>query len=131
MADMVAYEHLKTPTALADWFVDVFAQEDFRVQNLAGRLSLAVRTKGGVQAALLEKMTSRIRSAVSLSLAEQRRKVELLEYRVATLNPAAILAKGFTLTLRNGRRITSSAQLESGDILTTVFPDGNVKSEIQ
>jgi exodeoxyribonuclease VII large subunit len=153
VADMVAYEHLKTPTALADWFVDIFAQEDCRVQNLAGRLSLAVRTKGGVQVAQLERMTSRIRSALALKLAEQRgridgsiarlrsasgsivaaqkHKVELLEYKVQALNPAAILAKGFTITLKDGRRVTSAGQLQKGDVLTTIFPDGNIKSEIQ
>lgn len=131
VADMVAFEHLKTPTALADWFVDIFAQEDFLVQNLAGRLSLAVRTKGGIQMALLERMTSRIRSAVALKVAGQSRRVELLEYRVQALNPAAILAKGFTLTLRDGRRVTSAGQLQKGDVLTTIFPDGKVTSEIQ
>ena len=131
VADMVAFEYLKTPTALADWFVDIFAQEDYRVQNLAGRLSLAVRTKGNLQTALLEKAVSRIRAAIGLKLVEQRRRVELLEYRVGSLNPAAILAKGFTMTLKDGIRVTSCSQLKMGDTLTTLFPDGNVTSKIQ
>lgn len=153
VADMVAYEHLKTPTALADWFVDIFAQEDCRVQSLAGRLSLAVRTKSGVQTALLERMSSRLRGAVALKAAEQRgridgcvmrirsaagsliaahrHKVDLLEYKVGALNPAAILAKGFTLTLKDGKRVTSASQLQQGDVLTTIFPDGNKISEIK
>ena len=130
VADMVAYEYLKTPTALADWFVELFAGEDHRVQSLAGRLSLAVRTKGGVQKALLERMVARIRGAVNINLSYQRRKVEMLEYRVGALNPAAILAKGFTLTLKDGKRVASASELKQGDTITTLFPDGNAKSEV-
>ncbi|MBQ9529814.1 MAG: exodeoxyribonuclease VII large subunit, partial [Bacteroidales bacterium] len=64
-------------------------------------------------------------------LAEARHKVQLLEYRVGALNPAAILAKGFTLTLKDGRRVTEAAQLKKGDEITILFNDGKVKAEIK
>ncbi len=130
VADMVAYEHLKTPTALADYFIDIFAQEDYAVTTLAGRLSLAVRTKAADQRLRLDRNVSRIRAAVSASISSQRQKVDMLSYRIGALNPASVLAKGFTLTLKEGRRVTDSAQLQSGDVIATVFADGNVKSKI-
>ena len=130
IADMVAFEHLKTPTALADFFVDIFATEDYQVQTLAGRLSLAVRTKAGEQRQKLERMVSRIRAASVAVVGGQRQKLNMLEYRIGALNPAAILAKGFSMTLKDGRRVTSAKQLKSGEHITTVFPDGNVSSEI-
>ena len=130
IADMVAFEHLKTPTALADFFVDIFATEDYQVQTLAGRLSLAVRTKAGEQRQKLERMVSRIRAASVAVVGGQRQKLNMLEYRIGALNPAAILAKGFSMTLKDGRRVTSAKQLKRGEHITTVFPDGNVSSEI-
>ncbi|MBR5034458.1 MAG: exodeoxyribonuclease VII large subunit [Bacteroidales bacterium] len=130
IADMVAFEHLKTPTALADFFVDIFATEDYQVQTLAGRLSLAVRTKAGEQRQRLDRLVSRVRAASVAVVGGQRQKLSMLEYRIGALNPAAILAKGFSLTLKDGRRVTSKKQLKLGDIITTVFPDGNVSSEI-
>ena len=130
IADMVAFEHLKTPTALADFFVDIFATEDYQVQTLAGRLSLAVRTKAGEQHQRLDRLVSRVRAASVAVVGGQRQKLSMLEYRIGALNPAAILAKGFSLTLKDGRRVTSKKQLKLGDIITTVFPDGNVSSEI-
>lgn len=131
VADMVAYEHLKTPTALADYFIDIFAGEDYRLQTLSGRLSLAVRTKAGEQRLRLDSGVARIRAAVAARLAEARHSVQLLEYRVGALNPAAILAKGFTLTLKNGKRVTSAAQLQQGDGVTVLFNDGKVNAEIR
>lgn len=130
IADMVAFEHLKTPTALADFFVDIFATEDYQVQTLAGRLSLAVRTKAGEQRQRLELLVSRVRAASIAVVGGQRQKLNMLEYRIGALNPAAILAKGFSMTLKNGRRVTSAKELKRGEHITTVFPDGNVSSEI-
>ena len=130
IADMVAFEHLKTPTALADFFVDIFATEDYQVQMLAGRLSLAVRTKAGEQRQRLERLVSRVRAASVAVVGGQRQKLSMLEYRIGALNPAAILAKGFSMTLKNGRRVTSAKELKRGEHITTVFPDGNVSSKI-
>ena len=129
VADMVAFEHLKTPTALADFFIDIFAAEDYRLQTLSGRLSLAVRTKVGVQNTRLERAKERLRAAVAAHVREQRQKVGMLEYRVGALNPAAILAKGFSLTLKDGRRIGSASQLAAGDEITILFGDGNKKAK--
>ena len=130
VADMVAFDHLKTPTALADYFVDIIAEQDYRLQTLAGRLSLAVRTKAAAGRTRLETDVMRLKGAVSSKVALQRQKIELLEYKVGALNPAAILAKGFTLTLKEGRRVTSKDQLSAGDDVTIIFSDGNAKGKI-
>ena len=68
--------------------------------------------------------------AVGGVISAQRQKVDLLEYRIGALNPASILAKGFTMILKQGRRVTSKSQLESGDEITMLFSDGNVKAKV-
>ena len=89
-----------------------------------------MRTKAADQRSRLDRNVSRIRAAVSASISSQRQKIDMLSYRIGALNPASVLAKGFTLTLKEGRRVTDSAQLQSGDVITTVFTDGNVNSKI-
>ena len=131
VADMVAFEHLKTPTALADYFVDIIAAEDYQIRTLAGRLTLAVRGKAADQRSRLERSVSRIRMATSGIIVTQRQKVDLLQYRIGALNPASILSKGFSLTLKDGRRVTSKSELAPGDEVTLMFSDGNVKGKIQ
>ena len=130
VADMVAFEHLKTPTALADYFVDIISGQAYILQTLSGRLSLAVRTKAAAGRTRLESAVMRLRGAITSKMALQRQKMELLEYRVGSLNPAAILAKGFTLTLKDGHRVTSKEQMAAGDIVTIVTSDGSAKGKI-
>ncbi len=130
VADMVAAEYLKTPTALADYFVDIFSGESLRLQNLSSRLSLAVRGKISQSRLKTENTVMRLRAAVKEKTAQQRQRISLLEYRVGALNPAAILAKGFALTLKEGRRVTGKSQVASGDEVTIMFADGSVKGKI-
>ena len=91
---------------------------------------MAVRAKAADQRSRLDRSVSRIRAAVSASVSSQRQKVDMLSYRIGALNPASVLAKGFTLTLKDGRRVSWAAQLQAGDVLTTVFADGNIKSTV-
>lgn len=130
VADMVAFEHLKTPTALADYFVDIFATEDYALQTLFGRLSLAVRTKAGEQRQRLANCVARVRGAVNLHLASERQRLDMIQYRIGALNPASILAKGFSLTLKDGRRVSSTTQLSAGDDITIILADGNAKGKV-
>ena len=44
VADMVAYDFVKTPTALADLFIDCVAAEDERISNFSNRLRLAIHS---------------------------------------------------------------------------------------
>lgn len=45
IADMVAMQYVKTPTALADLFIGAVSEVDDRIDKLAGRISLALRKK--------------------------------------------------------------------------------------
>lgn len=130
VADMVAAEYLKTPTALADYFVDIFSAESLRLQSLSSRLSLAVRGKIAQSRLITENTVMKLRAAVKEKALQQRQLISLLEYRVAALNPAAILAKGFALTLKDGRRITGKSQLCAGDEISIMFADGSVRGKI-
>ena len=153
IADMVAYDHTKTPTALADYFVQIFVEESQCLASLAARVSLAVRGKIGEKSALTERLAERIKSAVRLKtegqkalidkdvermrsalrlrLAVQGQKIDLLESRLRLLSPASILEKGYALALKDGRRISSAASLSPGDRLVLVLKDGNIDVEVR
>jgi exodeoxyribonuclease VII large subunit len=46
------------------------------------------------------------------------------------LSPENALKRGFSLSLLNGKMISSSKQAKEGDILETVFFDGKLKSKV-
>ena len=46
------------------------------------------------------------------------------------MDPVNILKRGFSITMLNGKAVTSYAAVNEGDTITTVLVDGNVKSKV-
>jgi len=61
----------------------------------------------------------------------QKSQLDLLEARLQALNPKAFLTQGYSITLKNGVKIVSSAGLKPGDVIETVLQDGTVQSVVQ
>ena len=110
VADQVAYEAVKTPTALADRFVDAFAAEDERISAYGNRLRMAF--------------------AARLSAMEQ--KVLALGERIRAADPRGVLARGYTLvTDAAGVVVKSAAALPPGTRFKVLFSDGTVEAIVQ
>ena len=105
VADRVAYEAVKTPTALADRFIDALAAEDERISAFTGRLRMAFAAK----------------------LAEMEQRVLALGERIRAADPRGVLARGYTLvTDAQGVVVKSARQLQEGRRLRVLFADGAV-----
>jgi len=46
------------------------------------------------------------------------------------MDPINILKRGFTITLKDGRAITSLADIKPGDTTTTITADGTITSSV-
>lgn len=109
VADMVAHDFVKTPTALADVFIDCIAAEDERISNFSNRLRMAITGK----------------------ISAMENTLSLLEQRIKTSNPRNILTRGFSLvTDEKGVVVNSAAKLQRGQRLSILFADGSVEVEI-
>lgn len=103
IADMVAYDFVKTPTALADRFIDAVASEDERISSFSTRLRLAFIGKIAAMNSRVDMMASRIRSA----------------------DPRNILSRGYALvTDSRGVVVKNAASIKSGDRVRIMFEDG-------
>ena len=105
--DMVAFAALKTPTALAQYFVDAR-------QALEAQLSM-----------LLHRLTA----TAQRQLLVRRHAVDLLEQRLTSLSPERIFKLGYSLTTLNGLVITSPAQVHTGDKLETHLQEGIIHTQ--
>ncbi len=104
VADMVAYDNLKTPTALAAMFIDSLAAEDERISSFSTRLRMAFVAR----------------------IAAMESEVSLLESRIRNADPRNVLARGYTLvTDGQGVVLKSGAQLRKGDLVRVIFSDGS------
>lgn len=109
VADMVAYSHVKTPTALADEFIDCYEAEDQVILSFSTRLRLAFVNKIHLMSSKLDLMESRLRSA----------------------DPRRILSRGFVLAAdAGGRVLKSSAGLSEGDDIRLMFSDGSLLCKV-
>ena len=70
-------------------------------------------------------------SLASRLIREHQHLLEQKELQLKYINPLTILEKGYTMTYSNGKRITSSKNLQPGDHLTTAFSDGIVCSAVE
>ena len=60
----------------------------------------------------------------------ERMRLESLGDKLTLLSPRNILNRGYSLTMRNGRFVTDASELHPGDVITTHFRDGKVRSTI-
>lgn len=130
VVDMVAHTFVKTPTALADFILDIFAQEEYRIMSVANRLKIAVNTAAARQNAVFDNMLLRIKSAVSARFSERMQMLSALEARIRACDPAGALERGCSFILKEGRKITSSSELKGGDVIAIMLRDGIVKAII-
>ena len=130
IVDMVAHTHVKTPTALADWLLDRFSGEAWRLDTLVQRLHLAVRTHAAAQLGALEALKIRLVHAVLDRHADALHALDLLERRVEAADPRRALDRGFLIALKDGHRTDRAAAFAPGDRLTLLFRDGSVEAEV-
>lgn len=100
LCDLVAFESVKTPTALADWFIDIYATQDARLWDLRTRLKNARRSR----------------------IALMERQLDVLKARLESLDPQKLLRSGYMLVLdAGGRRIASARGVHEGDRISLMM----------
>ena len=75
--------------------------------------------------------TSFLKHAPTSLLEREQKRLAALERGVRLAGPDRILALGFTITLKEGKPVNNADQLKSGDVLTTRFAHGEVRSEVK
>ena len=151
--DSVAHIRVKTPTAAAEYLINCMDETADRLAMLAERIkdSVLMRLEGEyrkienyrmripsavtrritdarINLALLQKDMTR---AIPAYLSTQQHRLALLKQRIADASPERILAKGYSITLKDGKIVTDSAELKEGDEVTTRLSKGEVKSIVK
>lgn len=62
--------------------------------------------------------------AVQTSLSRQRHRLELLQQRLADASPEKTLARGYSITLKDGKVVKNAAMLNEEDEIVTRFYRG-------
>ena len=152
VADTVAWEALKTPTAVADFLINQNTQFEAQVLDLGRRLESRIQNQlADGQMALnriedhlklnmrnLLNTENRMMDYLAESVPERFQKVrkdaestlDLLEARQQILSPESTLKRGYSLTYQNGKIIRSVKEVKKGELIT-LLQDGEVKTKVQ
>jgi exodeoxyribonuclease VII large subunit len=151
VVDMVAHASLKTPTAAAEFLIEKMAAQDARIEDLWEALSerwnrtltecrsslqsFQVTLKLHVQrymqqekARITTYLPQRLTQAAAQSIAHQRLTLNRLDSELKLANPATVLQRGYSITLKNGALLKSAKDVKKGDRIETILHDGKVAS---
>jgi len=151
--DSIAHTRVKTPTAAAQFLITHMHQaaesleelsqtliysvslrmekEHSRLADLTNRLPMVIKNRTIREEYLLEQLIQRIHVGIARSLTNKEHRLMLLEQRVNDASPQRLLKRGFSLTFKDGKTVTDSAQLNPGDIITTRLAKGEVRSKVK
>jgi len=131
VADMVAYTWVKTPTAAADFIVDIFAREEQQLIFLSRRVLLSLQNKLTAEESYLEQMRERLSVSVKGFFVKQSHVIELLEQRIESGNPLTLLKKGYSIVLKDGERILSATEVKKGDTIKLILSEGRLECVVK
>lgn len=151
--DLIAHTRVKTPTAAAAFLVACMDQVADRLDNLSFRLQQGVRNRLLWEHRRIEGLKQRIPSAVYKRISDakygllaanrdlqmatrqflsmKKHRLELLRQRLNDALPEKQLARGYSITLKNGKAVKDAFALKEGDTLVTLLYKGKVESVIK
>lgn len=151
--DAVAHTRVKTPTAAAEYLIARVHESAAVVENSGGRICQAVRwvlehekqqldtycyrmqmtLVTGLQREhyRLEQWVQHFPLVVRTALEREQHRLQLWEQRVDSLSPDKLLARGYSITLKEGHAVTDATTLSSGDRLVTRMAKGEVRSIVE
>jgi len=151
--DIVAHHRAKTPTAVADFLIEktaethdelmsteksiilgttqILNQANQNLQNLSTRIPNTALSLLEKQYAALELYKIKLQHAVKNRLNEEKSQLKEIEAFIKLSSPAYILAKGYSITMKNGKAVKNAADLKHGDRISTQLSKGEVCSIVE
>ena len=150
--DMVAHTSVKTPTAAAEFLIsnldeaeDMINEFAHQLSNFASkatkneerrlemtrlRIKQAARTGFLKETNVLSTYLFKIKNYAQNRMVHESSRLNLIQTKIETHSPKFLTERGYTITTMNGKRLTSTQEIKTGDKITTHLPDGNFNSKI-
>jgi exodeoxyribonuclease VII large subunit len=151
--DMVSHTRVKTPTAAAALLIDHLRQVLQRIEQAEATISQHVRQRIPYQQQHIQQLAMLIPTLAKRRISDERHRLEILHnrlpiaverrltaqkhlldqlaLRLKSLDPQLLLARGYSITLLNGKAVRNAADLHPGDVLETRLEHGTVWSEVR
>jgi exodeoxyribonuclease VII large subunit len=151
--DMVAHTALKTPTAVADYitnrnvyfestitemyrFIQDYASNRLDTEGVAltrteDFLNFKTNLMLKVHAQNIDSFEKEIKQNIRQLLKDEQVTLNNFSQIIDLMSIESILKRGFTVTKKGGKFVTSYTKIKKGDVIETVFSDGSINSKIE
>lgn len=151
--DIIANTSVKTPTAAAEYLINILAENENNLREIAEDIQSQIKnktekelqklehilyklkqnTKARImkQKYELEKHSINLKNKTQQLIDNQKNKLKIIENKLEVHSPIYLLEHGFSITFVNGKRINSVANIKIGDEVKSYFQDGNIESKVK
>ena len=126
IVDMVAYQSLKTPTAVAAFLVERMDEQKARVEQWQQRLQQTALRQVLLRQHRVEQAEQRLTNSLRMVVLRQNNRIAMLGQRIETVNPERIYRLGYSLLRKEGKVVKSAQGLHRGDLLSAELADGTI-----
>ena len=100
---------------------------DTYYQRIAHHMGLKLSTLNSQ----LSTLESRIPLVLERRLTAERHKLELFDEKLRALDPALLLKRGYSITLKDGKAVRDAQALQKGDEIETRLANGTIHSTVK
>ena len=151
--DKVAHTRVKTPTAAAEFLIAKMDKCADVLDEMSSRLMQGVRNRLLWEHQRMESLKQRIPASAYKGISDakyallsikrdiqlavrsfsslKKHRLALLQQRLNDAMPEKQLARGYSITLKDGRVVKDVSLLKEGDTLVTMFHHGKIESEVK
>lgn len=131
IVDMVAYQSLKTPTAVAAFLVERMDEQAARIEQWQQRLQQTALRQVLLRQHRVEQAEQRLTNSLRMMVLRQNSRIAMLGQQIETVNPERIYRLGYSLLRKEGKAVKSTQGLLTGDLLTAELADGTISLTIR
>ena len=102
-----------------------------RLSAIALSLPQIPRNIMAMQLQRLDRFAESLRDSLPQKISSRRQRLDALESLVSALSPEAVLRRGYSITLREGKPLMSASELREGEEITTILAEGRISSKVK
>ena len=150
--DMVSHTRVKTPTAAAALLIDHlkgvletiegaqsvishYAQQklsaiNYQLSTISETIPRLFSIVKARQEAKIDALYTRLPMLIERRLTSESHRLQLIDEKLKALDPTLLLARGYSITLYNGKAVKDASQLPPGTEIETRLAKGTVHSTV-
>lgn len=131
IADFVADVRAPTPSVAGELAVPDVVAVKYELKSMGGKLVSSLQNFVNLRAQRLDDFSGRLGQIIRHLIQYKVRDIGALHGQLVSLNPTAVLNRGFSLTMIGKKIVLKNSQAKKGDTITSILSKGKLVSKIQ